>query len=117
MFTHMPHIHEERYPVEVDALGMGCTLIPVEVFRQVPRPWFAFQRNEYGWNRITEDIWFCRQARAAGCRLWVDPTINVGHVAHVVVGVNNYLPHVASVEKAHREKARQWELRHAEEQA
>ena len=92
--------------MEVDALGMGCTLIPLALCAQLGRPWFRFQADEYGWNKVTEDIWFCQRARAAGCRLWVDPTIPVGHVAHHVIGVRQYEPHVAMVERAHREKAR-----------
>jgi hypothetical protein len=107
MYRKLPHIHEETEPQEVDALGMGCTLIPLALCRAMGRPWFKFQADEYGWMKVTEDIWFCQRAKAHGARLWVDPTLNVGHVSHSVVGVNSYLPHVAMVEKAHRAKARE----------
>jgi hypothetical protein len=106
MYRKMPFVHEATEPVEVDVLGMGCTLIPVALCKQMPRPWFKFQYDEYGWNGVTEDVWFCQQAKRHGARLWVDPTLNVGHVRQSIVGVNDYEPHVAMVAKAHREKAR-----------
>jgi hypothetical protein len=107
MYTHLTHVHEERALVEVDVLGMGCTLVPTAVFRQLERPWFQFQADAAGWMRVTEDIWFCQRAKQeAGCRLWVDPTLNIGHVAHSVVGVRNYEEFLPAVEKAQREKRR-----------
>lgn len=106
MYEKLPHIHEEDGPVEVDALGMGCTLVPVALATQIERPWFRFQRDDHGWMKVTEDLWFCQRAKAAGCRLWVDPRIHVGHVAHSVIGVKTYEPFVPVVEKAYRAKYR-----------
>lgn len=69
----------------MEALGMGCTLIPVEVFAQIgPRPWFEYQIDDQGWPRITEDIAFCQKAAKAGVPLWLDPTIRCGHLTTLV---------------------------------
>jgi hypothetical protein len=69
-----------------ELIGMGCALIPTKVFDAFPRPWFAYQRNaRTGLNTVTEDVWFCQQARGAGVPIWLDPSISCGHVgAHQV---------------------------------
>lgn len=71
---------------EQDLIGCGCALIPTRVFERLPRPWFKYQRNaRTGLTTITEDVWFCEQASAEGVPLWLDPTIQCGHVGTPVV--------------------------------
>jgi predicted O-methyltransferase YrrM len=62
-------------------VGMGCTLVPVEVFRRFERPWFAYQVNGEGTSTVTEDVWFCQQAAKLGCPIWLDPSVDCGHVS------------------------------------
>ena len=58
---------------EVDAIGMGCTLIRVESFKDIPKPWFrtindgsAYLDNiQYG-EAWTEDLWYCKQLKDTG---------------------------------------------------
>lgn len=58
---------------EVDAIGMGCTLIRVESFKDLPKPWFRTINNgeayldniQYG-EAWTEDLWYCKQLRETG---------------------------------------------------
>ena len=72
----------------VDVLGMGCTLIPTEVFRAIgPRPWFEYQNDDDGWPRVTEDVPFCRKAKAAGYPILLDPTLSCGHVTQMITDV------------------------------
>ncbi len=93
--------------VEVDATGMAFVLIPVNAFDQIlrmsgtelptlekrlrmePPPFFT-------WDGITgEDLQFCAQAKEAGCRIFVDTRIEIGHVAEVNVGHREFLLQVA----------------------
>jgi len=43
-----------------------------------------------------EDLRFCLKARAAGVRVFVDPSISIGHVSQVVVDVNDFWRHMAT---------------------
>lgn len=72
--------------VEVDVLGMGCTLVPTAVFDAIgERPWFEYKNDDAGWPRVTEDVPFCLKAKAAGYKVYLDPTIKCGHVTSQVI--------------------------------
>lgn len=53
---------------EVTGIGMGCTLIRTEIFKDLKRPWF---KTEFNYTRMmdgipgleswTEDLWFCKR--------------------------------------------------------
>lgn len=78
---------EEMYGgglVEVDATGTGCLLIDMEVFDLLAYPWFQFATNDRG-GPVGEDIYFCSQVREAGVRIFVDTSIEVGHMATVQI--------------------------------
>lgn len=62
---------------EAESVGTGVILIKTEVFNKIDAPWFEFT---YDGERIGEDVNFCRKARAAGYKIWVDPTIPVKHL-------------------------------------
>lgn len=63
------------------AVGMGCTLIPMAVFDAIgPRPWFDYANDDLGWPMVSEDVTFCQKAALAGFGIWMDPTIKCGHV-------------------------------------
>ncbi len=72
--------------IEVDVLGMGCTLVPTAVFRALgPRPWFEYKDDDQGWPKVTEDVPLCLKAKAAGFKVYLDPTVKCGHVTtHIV---------------------------------
>ena len=67
-------------------VGMGCTLIPTEVFDAIgPKPWFQYDNTDDGFPLVSEDVAFCRKAEQAGFDIWLDPTVKCGHVTtHVV---------------------------------
>lgn len=98
----------ERWPedaaVEVDATGMAFCLIHKRVFErilqqkvgdsfgtfeerqnQVPAPFFRWE-GEWG-----EDFLFCREAKAAGCRIFVDTAVKVGHVGEQIITEETFL--------------------------
>ena len=64
--------------VQVDATGTGCLLFKMEVFDHVPRPWFKL--SEHDGKPVGEDIYFCAQARKAGINIYVDTSVEVGHM-------------------------------------
>lgn len=77
---------EEMYSgdlIEVDATGTGCLLFDMDVFLRVPQPWFEFSHHEE--KPVGEDIYFCSKARAAGVRIFVDTSVEVGHMTTMVV--------------------------------
>jgi hypothetical protein len=68
--------------LEVDACGMGCTLLKMEVFEKMDPPWFKTIRGEYddGVGFMTEDIFFCKKMhKELGLRPLVDTGIQCIH--------------------------------------
>ena len=69
--------------VEVNGLAMGCTLYKMELFRELPKPWFVTSADlvpDKGVECFTQDLWFCRAAKAKGKRFAVDCRVRVGHL-------------------------------------
>jgi hypothetical protein len=62
------------------AIGNGCQLVKVSALKQIPQPWFAFEWREDGSLKVSDDVWFCQQARKVGIETWCDPTIQVKHI-------------------------------------
>jgi len=63
---------------KVDWVGLGFTLINIEVFKNMPRPWFELDFNPK--HIVGEDILWCLKARKLGYDIWVDPNIHIGHL-------------------------------------
>lgn len=98
----------ERWPenaaVEVDATGMAFVLIHKRVFErilqhqvgsgfpdfeerktQVPAPFFRWEGG------FGEDFLFCREAKEAGCKVFVDTSVKVGHVGDQMITEETFL--------------------------
>lgn len=89
--------------IEVDVLGMGCTLVPTEVFRAIgDRPWFEYKNDDEGWPRVTEDVPFCLRAKEAGFAISLDPTISCGHVTTQVIDERWHKRYQASAQETAR---------------
>lgn len=71
--------------IEIQGVGMACTLIKRKVFESVPEPWF-FPHKALG-----EDLSFCVRARAAGFRIYCDTTLICGHVTQDTIGEAHYV--------------------------
>jgi len=74
-------VSPERGLLPMANFGLGCCLIDLAIFPLLALPWFAYEFGKIpGRTRdISEDSWFCKQARAAGITLWMDSTLMVGH--------------------------------------
>ena len=98
----------EGAAVEVDATGMAFCLIHKRVFDRIlmknigipmppleerkqmaPPPFFRWE-GEYG-----EDFDFCQQAKASGSRIYVDTTIEIGHVGQHTITRETFLREIA----------------------
>lgn len=69
--------------IPVDATGTGCLLFDMDVFLKVNPPWFEFGSSNG--KPVGEDINFCSKARQAGVEIFVDTSIEVGHLATMQV--------------------------------
>lgn len=69
--------------MEVNGIGMGCALWRMDLFREMPPPWFVTVQ-EYipfqGMRCLTQDLEFCERLRKEGKRVAVDMRVCVGHV-------------------------------------
>lgn len=70
---------------ELDAIGTGCLLINTTVFKRMSRPWFYYAPTGEGSKLFTEDFTFCRNAKVAGYKIWVEPAVRCGHIGKAVV--------------------------------
>lgn len=80
--TRLFSLPEDTDLTPVEAVGFGCVLTDLDVFRNLPRPWFCV-----GWVKETqefvgEDVFFCETARRNGETVWLDHALSQ-HIAHV----------------------------------
>lgn len=71
--------------IEVQGVGMACTLIKRKVFEILQTPYFFPMPN------IGEDLAFCVRAREAGFRIFCDTELICGHCNAEVVTETHYL--------------------------
>ena len=69
---------------EASHIGFGCVLTDISVFPETPCfafEWY-FDEEEHRWKVIGEDVWFAREARARGHKIFVDHELSnaIGHI-------------------------------------
>ncbi len=69
---------------EVDACGAGCLLVRTDVLRAIKPPWFDFVGG------VSEDLYFCQKAAAAGYRLLLDFDVQCGHLTTQVATYQHF---------------------------
>lgn len=74
---------------ETDAVGTGFMLIKTSVFKKLGDPPYFRIQKFYG-QQIRDDVYFCITARRKGFKVWVDPTIVVGHVGNYVYTMQDH---------------------------
>jgi len=75
--------------VEVDATGCGCIMYDTRIFIDIERPWFETIKAPEG-HAIGEDIGFCGKLRGRGIPIFVDASIDIGHLAIMEVDWAKY---------------------------
>lgn len=72
--------------MEVNGIAMGCSLYRMDLFREIQAPWFVSvsdvvsEDGKQGVGMMTQDLYFCQNARRAGKRFGVDMRVRVGHL-------------------------------------
>lgn len=69
--------------MEVNGVGMGCTLWRIDLFKELAPPWFVTLNEvipERGLPCVTQDLYFCERLRRASKRVAVDLRVHVGHI-------------------------------------
>lgn len=66
----------------VNGTAMGCTLYRLELFRELPPPWFITMADVIDGQAqaFTQDLSFSKRLKLAGKRLAVDCRVHVGHL-------------------------------------
>ena len=75
-----PHTNKDL--TTCDAVGTGFMLIKLDVFKKLRQPWFFWDYVDG--EPVGEDYWFCRKAREAGFKVWVDLTLPIGHIGDTI---------------------------------
>lgn len=81
--------YEKGDLIEVDATGTGCLMFDMEVFRNMPAPWFRFRLTADNLP-IGEDFGFCSDLRKAGYKIYVDTSIQCGHLSTMEITDGTY---------------------------
>jgi len=84
---------EEAYSgelIKVDATGTGCIMYHISVFEKIHAPWFELGVKKDG-NPIGEDILFCLKMKEHGIPLFVDTSIEIGHLTSFEVNRQTHM--------------------------
>mgnify|MGYP001561546057 FL=1 len=89
-FTPIKHL-PARGLTEVAGISMGCSLVDMRTFSNIPDPWFEWglrdPRKEGEGEGHSEDLTFCKKASQAGFKLYVDPELRCLHETVIPVNV------------------------------
>ncbi len=72
---------------KVWAVGMGCMLVDIEIYKKLPPPWFDHIYNKIEKNYSGEDVSFCDYVNNNGYEIYVDSDIS-SKVAHIGIGIH-----------------------------
>jgi GT2 family glycosyltransferase len=70
--------------VEIDAAGSGCVMFSLLAALEIDDPWFELMPTPKG-DQMGEDIAFCSKMRAKGFRIYADTSIEIGHIAEIII--------------------------------
>lgn len=84
----------EKGLIECEGFGMACAFIRMSAIEKIEKT--LKEKNQevdyfFPFRGIGEDLSFCLRARMAGVRMFTDLSINVGHVATMVVQKEEFI--------------------------
>jgi hypothetical protein len=72
---------------KIDHAGLAFSLIKMDVFKKIPRPWFEFKMTD---KEVTgEDVAFHTKAKQYGFEAYCDPEVYVGHLTTFAIRRND----------------------------
>lgn len=77
------------YPVDI--IGGGCMLFRTEIFRKLVQPYFWID------GIVGTDVYICNQLRDAGVSIYVDTSIELGHVGDAQIITSRTVPKYSRV--------------------
>jgi GT2 family glycosyltransferase len=75
----IPHSELNNILEEVDGCGFGCVLIKTEVLKEVGYPQFTYHHAIRIEDTISEDVDFCRKAKAKGFGIYANTLVKCRH--------------------------------------
>jgi hypothetical protein len=87
-------------PMEVTTAHFGLTALRLSDVSRMEKPWFHQKPSPDGtWTngtKVDSDIWFWKRLRDSGYKVFIDPTVSIGHLEEVVAyfdenGVHRYI--------------------------
>lgn len=77
----------EKELFEADYVGFAFLAIKKGVFEKMEYPWFEIPTRTIGniTDMTSEDCWWCVKAKEKGFKIWVDPTVVLGHEKSLVL--------------------------------
>jgi hypothetical protein len=70
--SYLVHDKNAKGLTEVEGIGMGCMLERTDVYKVLPKPWFALEYQAKSDDHMGEDMYHCRALKAAGYTVYVD---------------------------------------------
>lgn len=67
--------------LQVSVVGMGCCLIDMKIFKEVPKPWFKWDTFE----DVSEDFYFFEKASEQGYKVNVFTDVKLSHIGKLKV--------------------------------
>lgn len=67
--------------LDVDVIGLGCCLIDIDIFRNIPKPWFYWECAD----TISEDFYFCQLAAKHGYKTHIFTDVKLSHLGNLKV--------------------------------
>jgi len=81
-----PHYWPEDKLFRADVIGVGCVMTKASMWAKLEYPFFKYAPDPMKGpkngdaNEISEDMFWCANMHKAGVKVWIDPSIQCGHL-------------------------------------